>query len=149
MAEATRRSKKRSVASSPRPPDEPILFLDRALGNKVVANLLRSAGACVEIHSDHFEEAAADADWLLEVGRRGWAVLTKDRGIRRRVIELAAIRRGKVRAFALTSAGRSGEEMATAFIRALSQIRKLCKHKPPPFVATVTAAGKVSIEVEW
>jgi hypothetical protein len=30
------------------------LFVDRSLGNKVVANALRLAGARVEIHDDHY-----------------------------------------------------------------------------------------------
>jgi hypothetical protein len=53
-----------------------------------VAEALRAAGCTVEIHDRHFAQDAKDAEWLPEVGRRGWVVLTKDRHIRTRQSEL-------------------------------------------------------------
>jgi PIN like domain len=46
------------------------------------AGALRVAGAQIEVHDDHFPQDAPDELWLPEVGRRGWAVLTKDDRIR-------------------------------------------------------------------
>jgi hypothetical protein len=51
---------------------------------------LRAAGARVEVHIDHFPQDAADADWIPEVGRRGWVLITKDENIRRNPLERAA-----------------------------------------------------------
>lgn len=62
-----------------RRPDPPIFFLDRALGNRVVAEALRAAGAETRVHSDFFAPDAPDAAWLTQVGAWGWIVLTKDR----------------------------------------------------------------------
>jgi hypothetical protein len=48
------------------------------LGQKVIAEKLRDAGATVEIHDHHFPQNALDEDWISEVGKQGWVVLTKD-----------------------------------------------------------------------
>jgi hypothetical protein len=85
----------------------------------VVAEALRRSGCSVEIHDQHFHQAAKDTDWLPEVGRRGWVVLTKDRQIRTRQNELIALLSAGVAAFVLTAADLSGPEMASAFVRAL------------------------------
>jgi hypothetical protein len=103
MAARGERSKRPSVASSgSKPPEALIFFIDRSLGKKIVAQALRQIGAAVEIHDEHFAPDAKDEDWLVEVGRRGWIVLTKDDRIRYRITERAAIVSARVRAFVLT-----------------------------------------------
>jgi len=62
--------------------DPLIFFLDRSLGKHIVADALRQAGAEVQLHDDYFSQDARDEEWLQEVGRRGWIVLTKDDRIR-------------------------------------------------------------------
>src|SRR6266508_235906 len=104
MAARATRSKRPSAASSGSKPPEPLVFfIDRALGRKIVAQALRQIGETVEIHDDHFAPDAKDEDWLFEVGKRGWIVLTKDDRIRYRVTERTAIVSARVRAFVLTS----------------------------------------------
>jgi hypothetical protein len=65
-------------------------FLDHQIGRYQVAEALRSAGAVVEVHLDHFRGAAPDMEWIPEVGRRGWVLITKDQNIRRNPLERAA-----------------------------------------------------------
>ena len=138
--------KKRSDASSTdEPPDPLVLFVDRSLGNKVVAGALRLAGAQVQIHDDHFPTTAADEDWLREVGQRGWVVLTKDRGIRYRAPALAAIRVSAVRMFVLTAGDLQGSEMAVIFANALRRITAVARREPAPFIAKITKTGVVSL----
>ena len=67
-----------------------VFFVDRSLGRHIVARALRVAGVLVEVHDDHFAQNAPDEVWLPEVGRRGWAVLTKDERIRYRDAETTA-----------------------------------------------------------
>jgi len=69
------------------------------LGKKIIAAKLRLRGLTVEVHDDHFPQNAPDEDWLLEVGKRGWIVLTKDDRIRYRPAALEAYRSNKVRVF--------------------------------------------------
>ena len=97
------KSKKRSAANSKTSPPKPVFFLDRSLGKHVVADALRQAGVEVRIHTDHFAENELDEVWLREVGRHGWIVLTKDKNIRHRVLELSALITARVSAFILTS----------------------------------------------
>lgn len=88
--------------------------MDRALGTGAIAEALRRAGCAVEIHDQHFPQAAKDTEWLPEVGRRGWVVLTKDHHIRTRQNELVALLSAGVAAFVLTSGDLTGPEMAQA-----------------------------------
>lgn len=127
--------KRRSAASST--PPEPVFFLDRSLGKHKVANALRDAGARVEIHDEHFPPNARDADWLPEVGKRGWIVLTKDDRIRYRKHERDALLSGGVRAFALTNRNLSGDEMGEIFVEKLAKMKKLALGARSGFVATV------------
>ena len=70
------------MSSGSKPPEPSVFFIDRSLGKKIVAQALRDIGETVEIHDDHFAPDAKDEDWLVEVGKRGWIVLTKDDRIR-------------------------------------------------------------------
>lgn len=69
-------------------------------------------------------------DWLQEVGRRGWIVLTKDHRIRYRGPELAALQQAQVRAFVLTGGDLQGAEMGQIFVRALAAIKRFVRKTP-------------------
>jgi uncharacterized protein with PIN domain len=86
-------SKRQSAANSgSTPPDSPLIFfVDRSLGQKVIAEKLRQSGVNVEIHDDHFPQDAPDEHWIAEVGEKGWVVLTKDDRIRYRPLRLRRI----------------------------------------------------------
>jgi hypothetical protein len=66
-------------------------YIDRCLGNKLIVETLRSAGVTVEIHDDHFAKDAPDLDWIPEIGKRGWVVLTKDARIGTNQLERLAV----------------------------------------------------------
>src|SRR2546426_8606266 len=140
------KSKKRSAASSgPKPLEPPTLFLDRSLGKKIVAEALRAVGATVKVHDDHFAPDAADEIWLSAVGGKGWIVLTKDERIRFRTIEREALMNAKVRAFVLTAGNMDGATMAQVLVKALPKITKICAKHVPPFIATVSKTGSVTM----
>jgi predicted nuclease of predicted toxin-antitoxin system len=129
----------------PKPPETPTFFLDRTLGKNVFASLLRDAGVSVEIHDDHFPPDAPDAIWLREAGRRSWIVVTNDRRIRYRPIELAALRASKVRVFAFTQGNLTGPEMADVFLRALPKIRRTLRKIRGPFIASISRHAEVRL----
>ncbi len=122
----------------------PAFFIDRCLGDKVLAEALRLRGLTIHIHKDHFPPGAKDEDWLREVGRQGWVVLTKDKMLRYRESEITAFRTARVRAFVLTSGNLKAIDMAEAFVRALPKMRRLLQKKSGPFIAKVTRAGAVA-----
>lgn len=107
-------------------------------------DVLRAAGARVESHDDHFAQSATDEEWLKEVGRRGWIVLTKDHRIRYRLSELEAVRSARVRAFVLTPRNLTGSQNGKVFARALPRMIRYATGNPPPFIAAVTRAGQIT-----
>lgn len=140
------RSKKRSGASSARRPKKPLTyFVDECLGRHFVVEALRHAGAHVEVHHKHFPSGVPDAEWLPIVGERTWIVLTKDRHIRRREIEINAIVNARVRAFVLTAADLTGPEQAVAFVRALPKMNRVAAASRGPLIGRIGEAGGVSI----
>lgn len=128
-----------------RPLPDPTFFLDECLGTTEVADALRTQGIRVECLRDHFPSGTEDAVWLPAAGEHGWVVLTKDKWIRRRDMERTALEAGRVVAFVLTGGNLSGAEMARAFIKAYPRMRKLLRDHDPPFIASVTPQGVVSI----
>jgi predicted nuclease of predicted toxin-antitoxin system len=121
--------------------------VDRALGTFTVAEALRVAGCRVEIHDRHFAQDARDSQWLPEVGRRGWVVLTKDHHIRTRRNELIALLVSGVATFVLTAGDLSGSDMAEAFVRALPKMKRVLVGQPRPFIARVSPGGAVTLIV--
>lgn len=128
-----------------RPLPDPVFFLDHSLGTTEVAIALRAAGSRVEILLDHFASDAPDETWLVEVGSRGWVVLTKDQRIRRRHVEISALRAANVAAFVLTAGDLKGSEMAAAFVKAIPRIEKALRDHESLFVAGVSPAGDVTL----
>ena len=63
------------------------------------------------------DQRVEDVEWLELCGQRDWSALTMDRRIRYRPAEIAAIRRHRVRVFALASGNLTVDEQATRFIR--------------------------------
>lgn len=119
-------------------PQEPIFFVDRSLGGKLVAEALRAADANVIVHDKVFEQNAKDVEWLAEAGRRGWIVLTKDAAMRRNPHEKAMFRDAQVRVFALARKNLIGVEMAQLFVKALPGMVTRAATVPAPFVFSIS-----------
>jgi hypothetical protein len=146
MAAQGPKSKKASAASSTfRLLEGHTLFLDRCLGRKTVRQALEAAGAIVAIHEDHFPQDCEDQQWIVEVGKRRWIILTKDRHIRDNQLEVVSLLRSNTATFILTSAELTGQAMGAAFVAALPEMDIFLQKFALPFVATVTAAGKVQM----
>ena len=85
-------------------------FLDYQIGRYVVADALRVAGARVEVHIDHFAQSAPDVEWIPEVGRRNWVLITKDQNIRCNPLERAAYQTARLRGFVVTGVDMGGAD---------------------------------------
>lgn len=119
-----------------------IFLIDRCLGKKL-ADSLRNAGATVEIHDDHFSQDLNDEDWLRIVGERNWVVLTKDKKIASRPLELLAVAQGNVRLFGFVGGDVSGVIVAQAFVNALENMKRFIRGNQAPFIAKVYQSGLV------
>ncbi|MDF5719729.1 MAG: hypothetical protein PUP91_04400 [Rhizonema sp. PD37] len=112
-------------------------FIDRSLGKTHVVNALRNIGELVEIHDDHFNQATADTDWLPIVALKGWVILTADKKIAHRRLELMAVQESGARMFVLVSGNLSGIEMAEIFVQAVPAMKRFIANTPAPFMAKV------------
>ena len=139
-----KRSKKSSVTKAESLLKTSTFFLDRCLGTGV-GIALQKAGLKVEFHQDHFAEDADDETWITAVGQRGWVVLTKDKAIGRKPIELQAVQVANVRMFSLSRGNMTGEDMGRVFVENLLNMGRLIKKHPAPFIARVTARGVVLV----
>jgi predicted nuclease of predicted toxin-antitoxin system len=121
-----------------------VFFIDRCLGSVRLATALRAASITVEIHDDHFPQSAQDEDWLPEVGRRGWVVLTKDGSIAKRISERLAVASANIKLFVLVAQNLSGDDMIDIFSKSLPAMQTFAREHPPPFIAKVYKSGEVS-----
>jgi len=83
----------------------------------------------------------ADEVLLDKAGDRGWILLTKDRRIRRRPVELEALKRARVRALFFAAGDMTSAQMIRSFRAALPRIQRLVKREKPPFLRRITPAG--------
>lgn len=93
---------------------------------------------------DRYGEARAqriaDVDWLADVGRAGLVVLLKDKRIRTRPAEQAAVTRYAVRCFCIARGGLTAAEMAAAFVAHREQIERLAE-QPGPYIVQISGRG--------
>jgi len=116
-------------------------FLDHQIGRYQVAGALRSAGATVEVHLDHFPGDTPDSVWIPEIGRRGWVLITKDQNIRRNPLERSAYQAAELRGFVVTGKDLSGQELGELLVRCLPGMVRRAAGRPGPFVFTISRYG--------
>jgi hypothetical protein len=149
MASRQNRSKKQYGGSSgqqPSLPEDFVLYLDENLHNcRPILDALARHGVRHERHGSHFDPGTEDTVWLPFVGTQGWILLTKDKKIRFNELERSAIQRYRVREFYFASGNYSGAEMAEMLGAALRDIARFCRRYDPPFIASISKSGKVSL----
>lgn len=116
-------------------------FLDYQIGRYQAAEALRAAGAHVEVHIDHFHQAAPDVEWIPEVGRRGWVLITKDKNIRRNPLERAAYENARLRGFVLTGTDMGGKEVADLLVVCLPGMVRRAAGRQGPLLFAISRGG--------
>jgi hypothetical protein len=107
--------------SSAKPPE---FFFDRSLG-KTSARRLRDQGHVVHLVADFYPDdaqAIPDEEWIAEGCARGWVLLTKDKRIRYRTQELAALQNGFL--FCLADGNASLDAISGAWAAAIPAITR-------------------------
>jgi len=94
------------------------------------------------MHRDYFADNADDVDWLPEVARKGWVILTKDQF---NWLERQAIINAGGRAFLLIPGRLPGAEQVAIICGALRRMLRLLKATPAPFVAKIYRSGEVAL----
>jgi hypothetical protein len=116
-------------------------FLDHQIGRYQVAEALRAAGARVEVHLDYFRGDMPDTEWIPEVSRRGWVLITKDQNIRRNPLERAAYQAAKLRGFVATGKDMNAKELGELLIRCLPGMVRRAAGRPGPLLFTISRGG--------
>lgn len=108
--------------------------------------MLQACGHVAHVQgSATFGTGTLDVDWLPHVGARGWILITKDKNIRKREIELRALRQAGVRTFVLTASDLNGDDQARVLKEALPAMLRLLRRRSAHFVARITAESSVQI----
>jgi hypothetical protein len=116
-------------------------FLDHQIGRYQVAAALRAAGAKVEVHLDHFPGDMPDVDWIPEVARRDWVLITKDQNIRRNPLERFAYEVAKLRGFVSTGKDMNAGELGELLVRCLPGMVRRTAGRRGPLLFTISRGG--------
>lgn len=115
-------------------------FFDNNIGLFIVQGL-RAFGEDVTHLTEHFTPNAKDEDWLKFIGQNGMFLVTRDKRIRRRPLELDALRRNKVGAFVLVGKEMDRWSQIEQVVRAWPKIREASAATPLPFAFRVNRFG--------
>jgi hypothetical protein len=96
----------------------------------------------VERLTDHFAKGTEDRMWLEHAGARGWVVLTRDKRIRYRQLELLALRAARVRAFVFTGGNVGMQDTGKVLAGALSRIQRIARSDKGPFIYHIGKSGR-------
>ena len=76
--------------------------------------------------------------------------ITKDKAMKRRAPERAAVKKAKLAWFSFKVRNDcKAEELGEIFLRALPRIKRFLARNQPPFMAKITRAGIVEMEVDF
>jgi hypothetical protein len=123
------------------PPEQPLrFFVDRSLGRKAVPEALRADGWDLITLAEHYgmpaDEQVADTEWIEEAAKRSWPILMKDKRIRHRRAEIAAVAEHKARCFVITRGDLPSADMVQRFIANKAAIL-LAAAGPGPYIYSV------------
>jgi len=116
-------------------------FLDHQIGRYQVAAALRAAGAKVEVHLDYYPGDMPDIEWIPDVARRDWVLITKDQNIRRNPLERAAYQASKLRGFVATGKDMNAKELGELLVRCLPGMVRRTAGRPGPLLFTISRGG--------
>jgi len=110
------------------------LFFDRDMG-RTIPEALRALDLDVERHDDHLDPRTKDEQWLEEIGRRGWPVISRDQRLLRNQSARRALADNKVGCFVLFGAGNKPRWFAVRIIaRNWDDIEHPCRSENRPFL---------------
>jgi len=99
----------------------------------------------VAIHRDHFRDNEFDDVWIPAVAARGWIILTKDKEIRHRKLEIEAVRTNEAYWISFGDGNGSANQMAESFKRAHVKIRRETARWCGPFFGRITRTGDFAV----
>ncbi|MDG4790737.1 hypothetical protein O7626_41000 [Micromonospora sp. WMMD1102] len=127
------------------------LFLDRSIGTKKIARVLRELGLDVETIQDRYGRAAStvpDERWIHDASRDGRILVGADQRIRYNRLERRTICLSSARCFTFPRGDLSAVEMIDRLTRYLPEIERICTETEGPFVYHLTAGAVVAMRLD-
>lgn len=118
-----------------------MLFLDATHQSKILADLLRDLDVRVEVHRRHFRPDAPDPEWIAGVTRRGWAIISGDKGLREDGINRYAVIKARAKVFMLADTNSRGADWAASIVVARKKILTIAEQNNGPFYCAVDKGG--------
>jgi hypothetical protein len=115
-------------------------FFDNNIGDFMVFGL-RGFGENVCHLTEHFAADTADEAWLEFVGQNEFFLLTRDKRIRRRPLELDSLKRHRVGAFILVGKQMGRWAQIEQVVHAWPKILETAASTSPPFAFRVDRYG--------
>ena len=84
-----------------------------------------------------FDDTAPDDEWLAKVGTKGWVVITQDRKLHKKELEIAAIKAHSARCFYLHGGSDPVWSAFCSLVTAFPRIVKIASEVPAPFIYQV------------
>lgn len=106
-----------------------------------MVQFLKAMGMCVEVHRDHFAQDEADHLWIPVCAKRGWVIISGDKGIEKAALNVEAVTNCAAKVFLLTNNNLKGVEWAASIITGREKIQKIVDDNDGPFFARVTKAN--------
>ncbi len=105
---------------------------------------MRAAGIPCEVHDDHLPQDAPDVDWLNLVGEKGWVAIGRDKNIRYRGPEKAALVKANARLIVVRAKNATGLDIAGLLVKHINRIFWFVNKHDAPFIAGITRDGKIT-----
>jgi hypothetical protein len=125
------------LSNSEQPKSPTTLFLDATHQAKITAKLLRDAGISVEVHKRYFLADAPDPEWIADCTRRGWAIVSGDKGIEYDGVNRRAVATSRAKVFILADTTSRCVDWAASLVIARQKILKIVEDNEGPFFCTV------------
>lgn len=128
--------------SAPKNDDSLTLFIDRNSGGRSFRELLIQQGIKVVLHDEEFPKTAADEDWVLPVGERGWIIITGDNATTSSPLFLLQFSKSKAFVFILHALnGASATDKAGCIVATYKTIKNLVSQNEPPAIWRIGKDG--------
>jgi predicted nuclease of predicted toxin-antitoxin system len=109
-------------------------FLDRTIDNPTVLNGLRELGFKVIPHRDKFKHNEKDHIWIEYVAKKNWVIITHDKAIKRRALEIKAVVIYKARMLCMTNGNMDKPAQLDVLTKGMKKIRNYIKQNEPPYI---------------
>jgi hypothetical protein len=121
-----------------------VFYLDESIHSRVLLSAMQAAGANVRRVGIDVPHGSDDDVWLELVGRSKCIALMRDQRVRRRKLEIEALKAHRVGAFAFTGGQETAQRTAQTICPLLIKFANMHVSEPKPFLYTFGVSGSLT-----